>query len=124
MAVLDIPPSDYTPHIYFEDATDTLWIKGESYPENAWSFYAPLFEWVRGLIAEDRSIKVCFLLDYLNTSSTKMFLDLLKLLEEYQANGKAVSVVWYYQAGIEVMKEAGEDLFEGLSLNTQVLEHT
>ena len=123
MAVLDIPPSDYTPHIYFEDAADTLWIKGESYPENAWAFYAPLFDWVRGLIAEGAPIKVCFLLDYLNTSSTKMFLDLLKLLEDYQASGGSASAVWYYRSGVEVMKEAGEDLFEGLALDSQVVDH-
>ena len=124
MASLDIAPSDYTPHIYFEDAADTLWIKGESYPENAWAFYAPLFDWVRVLIREGRPIKVCFLLDYLNTSSTKSFLDLLKLLEEYKQNGGRVSAVWYHQPDIEVMKEAGEDIFEGLALDAQVVEYS
>lgn len=120
---LDIAPSEYTPHIYFESAADTLWIKGESYPENAWAFYAPLFEWARALVVTKRPLKVCFQLDYLNTSSTKMLLDFLTQLEEYHAVGSSVSLVWYYQPGIEVMKEAGEDLFEGLTLDCVVQEY-
>lgn len=124
MAVLDIPASEYTPHIYFEPATDTLWIKGESYPENAWAFYEPLFEWTRAMVAGSQAFRVCFQLDYLNTSSTKMILDFLKLLEEYQAGGGTVSAIWYYPVGIEVMKETGEDLFEGLALESSLLEQS
>lgn len=116
MSSLEIPATDYTPHVFEDSKTGVIWFKGEAYPENASAYFQPIMEWMRSRIAEARPIKLAFSLDYLNTSSTKALLDLLALLEAYHQNGGAVSVIWYYQADLEVMKETGEELLHDFSL--------
>ena len=44
--MLEIEATSSTPRIGYEDETHTLSISGESYPENSFEFYAPVFEWL------------------------------------------------------------------------------
>jgi hypothetical protein len=117
MPPFDIPASDTTPRVSYDDASQILRLEGESYPENVSSFYERVFAWLRAhLAAKPPALKVELAFAYLNTSSTKAVLDLLALLDEYHKAGGAVSVEWHYKPGLEVMQEAGEELGEDLSL--------
>ncbi len=116
MSTLEIPATDYTPHVFEDSRTGVIWFKGEAYPENASAYFQPITDWIKARIADGGSLRFAFSLDYLNTSSTKALLDLLAILESYHQRGGAVSVIWYYHADLEVMKETGEELLHDFSL--------
>ncbi len=116
MNPLAITPSDTTPAVVFDPASDTLRFSGESYPENVSAFYEPVFTWVKAALAEKIPLKVVLAFGYLNTSSTKAVLDLLMILEDHHRAGGRVQVEWHYNPALEVMQEAGEEFGEDLSL--------
>lgn len=123
MSSLDLPATDTTPHVRFDESAATLRIAGESYPENVSTFYQPVFDWLRAhLAARPAAFKVVLAFAYLNTSSTKAVLDLLLLLDEHHKAGGSVQVEWHYRPGLEVMQEAGEDLGEDLALPYRLVE--
>ena len=49
---LIIEATKYTPKILFDAKNHLLEITGETYPENTAEFYAPVFKWLEGYIAE------------------------------------------------------------------------
>lgn len=116
MTPFEIPATEYTPHVYFDESSHTLWLRGEAYPENASAYFAPIAEWIESATAEGGPLTLAFALDYLNTSSTKAILDLIQILEDCHQSGGKVDVVWLYQSSLEVMKESGEELLEDFSL--------
>jgi len=70
---------DYTNNIYR--------IIGESRPESARKFYQPVFDWFELLFNKQyflnniRSVELAFDLDYFNSTSAKVFFDLLTFLK-------------------------------------------
>lgn len=116
MTALDLPPTDTTPHVRYDETTAILRFEGESYPENVSQFYEPVFAWLHEFLAEKPAFKVVLAFSYLNTSSTKVLLDLLLQLDDYHRAGGKVEVEWHYRPALEVMQEAGEEFGEDLSL--------
>lgn len=117
MTAIDLPATDSTPAVRYDPAAAILRIEGESFPEDVVAFYAPVVDWLRAhLAARPPALVVQLAFRYLNTSSTKAVLDLLLLLDEQHRAGAPVVVQWHYDPAIEVMREAGEELGEDLSL--------
>lgn len=116
MTPLDLPATDTTPHVRFDEASATLRFEGESYPENVTEFYDPVFAWLRDFLVAKPAFKVVLAFSYLNTSSSKVLLDLLLQLDDYHRSGGQVEVEWHYRPALEVMQEAGEEFGEDLSL--------
>jgi len=122
METLTIEASKYTPEIELNAETNTLSIKGKSYPENTFDFYAPVITWLQAYFEQETLAKTTFDLDiiYFNSSSSKLFFDLFDLLEEAQDDGKEITVNWYFDAENESAEEAGEDFkedFEEMDFN-------
>lgn len=117
MSTLDLPATDSTPAVRHDPATGVLRLEGESYPEDVVAFYEPVVAWLRlHLASAPAALKVQFALRYLNTSSTKALLDLLAVLDDHHRAGGHVVVEWHYDPAIEVMREAGEEFGEDVSL--------
>lgn len=117
MTPLDIPATESTPAVRYDPAAAVLRVEGESFPEDVVAFYAPVVDWLRAhLAARPPALVVQLAFRYLNTSSTKAVLDLLLLLDEHHRGGAPVVVQWHYDPSLEVMREAGEELGEDLSL--------
>jgi len=117
MNSLDIPATDTTPRVHHNPSARLLRLEGESYPEDVVAFYAPVVAWLRAhLAAEPGPLTVQFALRYLNTSSSKALLDLLLLLDDHHRGGGTVNVEWLYDPSVEVMREAGEEFGEDLSM--------
>jgi hypothetical protein len=103
-----------TPAIEFmEDGR--LLIEGRSLPENTTKFFNPLIEWVAGLNASD--VRIVINLEYLNSSSTKKLLELLKVLDA-NSNIKNLYVDWLYEQDDEDILENGQ-IFEEILLKAQ-----
>ncbi|MCB2195468.1 MAG: DUF1987 domain-containing protein [Bacteroidetes bacterium] len=99
---IDNTPS--TPEIKFEKSGN-LSIRGKSLPEDPKRFYNPLFKWVEELNTDNVDIQVQ--LEYVNTSSSKRIIELLKKIDN-NSKIKHVKMNWYYEIDDPDMLEFGE----------------
>jgi hypothetical protein len=113
MPALDLKPTRSTPAVWFDPARGVLGILGESYPENSFAFYAPLFAWLREALPGLPALRVQVNVSYMNSSSTKCLLDLLDVLEDAHRGGKPIALDWYYDRenprSLELAEEFRED---------------
>ncbi|MFB1489221.1 MULTISPECIES: DUF1987 domain-containing protein [unclassified Thiocapsa] len=118
MEDLIIEATRSSPEIRFDAVARRLTLRGESYPENAAAFYAPVFAWVQALLDALRPaepVEVELEIGYLNSSSTKVILNLLDLLDLAAQKGASIRVTWRYDSRNESALECGEDFSEELT---------
>ena len=118
MERLFIEQTKGTPQIDFNPEDNILRIKGQSYPENAFKFYEPIFTWLDEYLVEAKgeiAIEIEFKLPYINSSSSKCILMLLDRLQEAHHQGKKVTVNWYYDEENESCLECAEEFREDLT---------
>ena len=121
MNKLHIEATKSSPAVAFDAETDLLKISGESYPENAAAFYAPVFTWLKEylhLAKPGKSIRVEMNVPYFNSSTSKVFLNLFDLLEAEAGKGTAVEVNWLYEEDNDTAQECGEDFQEEMQAMT------
>lgn len=101
-----------SPEVDFRFEQNLLAMKGESYPENAAAFYAPIVQQLRDYLAtrEDTAITANIALAYFNSSSTKMLFNIFDALDQAAQNGNRVEVNWYHDEEDETIFEFGEEL--------------
>ena len=110
-----------SPEINFEPKTSTLTIKGESYPENSFAFYKPIFDLVEKALEQKDVFKMVIKVSYLNTSSTKSFMNLLDIVDDAHQKGKDVKVEWYYEEDNEHSYELALDFKDYLELPFEII---
>lgn len=98
----DLEPTSTTPAITLR--SDKLIIKGRSIPVTEASFYDKYIEWGKQLNSE--SLTVDIRLEYMNSSSIKKLLLLLKSLDSNKELGR-LHINWYYEEGDDELKEHG-----------------
>jgi hypothetical protein len=112
MENLFIAATATSPEIDFRFDEQVLALRGESYPENAAAFYAPIIErlnvWLDACV--DAAITVEVTLTYFNSSSTKMLFSMFDALDRAASSGKSVQVNWYRDEEDETILEFGEEL--------------
>ena len=105
-----------TPAVDFDPDTCVLRITGESFPENAAKFYAPILAWIGEL--RERSdcppvVLECDIL-YFNSSTSKILMNLFDTLEDLVLGGRSVTVRWLCREDNETAVECGEEFREDL----------
>jgi hypothetical protein len=97
MNTFELTPTNNTPAVRFgEDGK--LVIEGRSIAENARNFYQPLIVWA-GVVHMSRLI-IDINLEYVNSSSSKKLLSLLKALDR-NSQVQEIIVNWHYEEGDE-----------------------
>jgi hypothetical protein len=120
---LTIDGTKYTLAIDLDPVSGRLGFKGESYPENARAFFAPVFSWLEAYLGTNpTNVSLELSLDYLNTSSTKCLLDLLEVFERFRSGGGSVNVTWYYSKDDSDTLTMGEEIAEDTGLPIQFVE--
>ena len=111
MAVLNIESTEDTPKVVFDPANNDFEISGRSLPEDAPSFYGPILEWLDEYYGGSPLPQTTFdfKLEYFNTASSKLILDVLMKLEEHHSAGNETMIRWHYDEDDEDMQEAGEE---------------
>lgn len=101
-----------SPEVDFRFDEHALSLKGESYPENAAAFYAPVIEQLREYVAAaaGATITIDVVLTYFNSSSTKMLFTLFDVLDQAAQAGSRVLMNWYRDEEDETIAEFGEEL--------------
>lgn len=105
-----------TPAIRYDDASTTIYIVGESYPENSFDFYSPLLKWIKQSLTAKKNLILDVNISYMNSSSTKCILDILDLLDEAFSAGIQTSVRWRYDQENPRSLELAEEFKEELKL--------
>ena len=118
-----INETKFTMAIDFNSETGLCKMIGNSYPEDAISFFEPLNKWLNLFINNvKKPILFEIQLNYLNSSSSKCFMDIFDLLEEYSQDGGSVKVKWVFQEDDDEIREAGEELLEDMSFEYEYVE--
>ncbi|MCX8112535.1 MAG: DUF1987 domain-containing protein [Bacteroidia bacterium] len=110
---LIIEPTFTTPEIRFDPAARHFFIGGNSYPENSLKFYGPVLQWVQNWASKHTpssdTLTVEVKLEYFNTSTAKVLLDLFRLFESLHEKGQPVQIRWIYLKEDSEMEDAGLD---------------
>jgi hypothetical protein len=110
MENLIIPSTDETPEVSF-DKTGLLVIKGVSIPENITHFYTPILNWLTEFENNlPNSVHLIFEIEYINTSSTRVFIDIIKKVDSYSVKCPDTVITWKYDVEDEDNFDLGKDL--------------
>lgn len=109
MEILILEGTSDTPKIILDQQHGIFEISGRSLPEDSAEFYRPVLDWI-GRYAKQASptTNFVFKLEYFNTSSSKLILDILSALEEIEG----MKIEWCYPEDDEDMEEAGKEFSE------------
>ncbi len=121
--MINIEKSNTSPEIIMEQNPDIMRIEGESYPENAFQFYAPVFEWFHTQFPLLDEFVLEVRLSYMNSTSTKCILDILDILNEASTEGKKIQVRWFYQKDNSRALDLAEEFKEDLQLPFELIAY-
>ncbi len=102
--------SESTPYLSFEPDTGLFEIRGSSFPSNAVKFYEPVIEWIKAYCEEpsDRT-ELHFEMDYFNSSSGKLLLEMLHILSRLHQRGNEILIKWHHTDEDDDMLFAGQE---------------
>ena len=113
MQDLQLSATERTPEIKFSTSEKTLFISGESYPEDVSSFYGELIQICESLSSSDLdSLNVTVSLIYMNSSSVKAFYRIFEGLDKAKKDGKSITLTWECQDDDDIIEELGEDFID------------
>ena len=114
MENLSIEPTKSSPRIFFDCENHVLEMSGESYPEDAAVFYTPIFNWLNHYLATlgDQQVQFKMNVHYFNSSSSKVFMYLFEMLDDYVNKDKRIEVYWISHEENDVGVEFGEEFKE------------
>ena len=106
---LYLQDSENTPAVTLDPSSGKFEIAGRSLPDNAPGFYKPVIAWLERYVRNPNpTTELVLRLEYINTGSSKMLLDIFFTL--HRAPGAHVS--WYFLEDDEDMEETGEEFAE------------
>ena len=121
MSNIELSATASTPAVKADAAANSLEMRGDSYPENSFEFFAPLVEWVQDHFkTPDATLRVDLYLLYLNTSSVRAMMDIFELLEEAHDDDHGVEVRWFYDEDNDRIAELAEEFKEDCSFPFEI----
>jgi len=123
MEHLIIAKTDDTPAVDFNPGTKEMNISGRSLPEDVTTFYAPVLAWLDELEeSPSGAYKFIVNLEYFNTASSKLILDILMRLEDIHTGGSnTIEIIWNYDKRDTDMEEAAEEYSELVEVPFQIV---
>jgi hypothetical protein len=124
MEPLILKGTEDTPSITLDIISSQYEISGRSLPEDVVLFYQPVLDWIN-IFSEKPSGEMIwkFKLEYFNTASSKIILDILMKLEEINEKGNTVIVQWHYDKNDNDMMEAGEEYKDLVSIAFEMMAY-
>ena len=122
MKDLNVSGTQSSPSVLADFAAGQLEMRGDSYPENSFEFFAPIIRWVEDFLVDtDKPLRLELHLLYLNTSSVKAMMDIFDLLEEAHKKGRQVGVRWYYDDENDRIAELAEEFKEDCTFAFEIV---
>lgn len=102
-----------TPYILIDEEKSYMCFKGESFHENVIEFYSEISEWlVQHLGKEFTEFTFDCELHYFNSSTAKLLLNMLRLMDRSVTDNKIIHVNWITTEDNDIIIECGEDFAE------------
>ncbi|MBI4947910.1 MAG: DUF1987 domain-containing protein [Bacteroidetes bacterium] len=122
MEPLILKGTEDTPSITLDITSKQFEISGRSLPEDVVTFYQPVLDWIN-LYSEKPEEEMIWKirLEYFNTASSKIILDILMALEEIKDKGTNVIVQWHFDKNDNDMMEAGEEYKDLVGLTFELM---
>ena len=118
-------PKIDTPKVIFDSNTGELSIEGKSFPPDVTVVFNELIEWIDEYSGKPALKTVMVLkLDYFNTASSKMIMDILYKMEELKKAGNDVLIKWYFPDDDEDMMETGKEYAEIIDVPFEQIGYT
>jgi hypothetical protein len=118
-----IEATRHTPLLEWDITGDKVFIRvdGVSIPENAYLFFKPFEEFINGIDTENvKNAEVILRLEYMNSLSSKAFLDYVRQLHTSKLLN--MNVIWEYYDDDEEMREYGDTFSEIVRIPFQFRE--
>lgn len=115
-----IEETELTPLICLDAENNVMKIIGISIPEDATGFYMPVLDWLKCYQkSPNTSSNFVFFLDYYNTSSSKIILEIIKSINKIKNH----TIEWRYYSDDEDMKEVAQDIkgMLGIHINEKII---
>lgn len=110
MNTLSITNTQVTPTILFDAGSGKFDISGNSLPEDVMLFYGPVIKWLNEYVQNPAPFtSLSFKLNYFNTASSKIILEILNIIETIVKNGNKAEVNWCTLEVDEDMLESGKE---------------
>ena len=104
-------------------ATGEMMITGNSRPEDAKHFYKPVFDWIEEFRKlNPPKINLTLDLDYINSVSIRIILNLLETLKGVVKDKNDFKVIWKYDANDTDMMDQGKILEKTLDHTFEFIE--
>ena len=117
---LEIAGTEDTPKIILDKNEGLFEISGRSLPEDAAEFYHPIISWLEEYSkAANATTAIHIKLEYFNTASSKLILDVLTKCEKIAGS----KVIWFFAEDDEDMQEAGEEFSELIEVPFEVKQY-
>ncbi len=113
MEVYKLKGTDDTPEVVLDAEKQIMLIQGKSFPADVTELYDPILDWLREYADNpNKKTEITLKLDYFNTASSKLLLDILYVFEDIYGDGNEVLVKWFFPEDDEDMEETGEEYAE------------
>jgi hypothetical protein len=109
MESLFIKATDDTPKVLLDSEKGLFQLFGRSMPEDTYTFYQPLIDWVgKYALQPNSSSEFHIYIPWFSSASSKMFFEFLKKVGDVR-NAK---IIWYYEEADFDMEEVGVEFSE------------
>ena len=124
MEVISIKGTQETPDIMLDSSKGIFDISGKSLPEDVKEFYNPILRWFDEYSKKPNPQTVLKIkMDYFNTASSKMILELFEVVKRVHAAGSDTVIEWYYQEDDEDMQDAGQDYSDLIEMPFKLISY-
>ena len=124
MEIQNIAATDETPAVILNHEEGVLEFSGKSLPEDVTIFFNPILDWIQVYGESPKNpTKAIFKMDYFNTASSKLLLDILMKLEEIHEEHDCINIEWHYREDDEDMEEAGDEFSDIVDLPFELKEY-
>ncbi len=124
MEVISIKGTQETPEVLLDSNKGIFEISGKSLPEDVKEFYNPILKWFDEYANNPNPQTILKIkMDYFNTASSKMILELFEVVKKAHTGGKETIIEWYYQEDDEDMQDAGQDYSDLIEMPFKLISY-
>jgi hypothetical protein len=102
--------TEETPGINFDKQNNKFLMFGKSFPEESKKYFMPIILWLEEYVKNPNERTIFeFRLDYYNSSTSTVLLEILYILERIPKKGKEIKVIWNYIDIDDDMLDSGKE---------------
>lgn len=129
MRTLIIEKTDTTPLIMLDPVKEVYKISGQSRPSDVREFYNQIISWLDEFTVHleksrdyGKPIVFTFELDYFNSSSAKLIVDICKIMAGLKNKGYKVIINWLYEEEDSDMLDTGKEISQIVNCPFEYIE--